>query len=97
MQWHAGFAGSNKSLRYCFIEKKQGTPSLMKENTSFLKANLKLRLPFHNEENNFQTDIFSPVHNNSKNPSVRALNFEGQAAVGFYLMITNSNIRLLSC
>ena len=68
----------------------------MKENTSFLKANLKLRLPFHNEENNFQTDTFSP-DNNSKNPSVRALNFEGQAAVGSYLMITNSNIRLLSC
>ena len=32
---------------------------------------------------------------NSKNPYVRTLNFEGQAAIGSYLMITNSNIRLL--
>ena len=31
----------------------------------------------------------------SKNLHIRTLNFEGQAAVGFYLMITNSNIRLL--
>ena len=31
----------------------------------------------------------------SKNPYIRNLNFEGQAAVGSYLMITISNIRLL--
>ena len=29
------------------------------------------------------------------NPYTRTLNFEGQAAVGSSLMITNSNIRLL--
>ena len=31
----------------------------------------------------------------SKNPYIRTLNFEGQAAVGSYLMITNANIKLL--
>ena len=31
----------------------------------------------------------------SKNLYIRTLNFEGQAVVGSYLMITNSNIRLL--
>ena len=31
----------------------------------------------------------------SKNPYIRTLNFEGKAAVGSYLMITNSNVRLL--
>ena len=31
----------------------------------------------------------------SKNPYIRTLNLEGQAAIGSYLMITNSNIRLL--
>ena len=30
----------------------------------------------------------------SKNSYIRTLNFEGQAAVGSYLMIMNSNIRL---
>ena len=30
----------------------------------------------------------------SKNPYIRALNFESQAAVGSYLLIANSNIRL---
>ena len=30
----------------------------------------------------------------SKNREIRTLNFEGQVAVGSYLMITNSNIRL---
>ena len=33
--------------------------------------------------------------NLSKNPNTRTLNFEGHAAVGSYLMIMNSNIRLL--
>ena len=32
---------------------------------------------------------------NSKNPYIRTLNFQGQAAIGSYLMSTNSNIRLL--
>ena len=31
----------------------------------------------------------------SKNSYIRTLNFEGQAAVGSYLMITNSNFRLI--
>ena len=31
----------------------------------------------------------------SKNPNVRTLNFQGQAEVGSYLVITISNIRLL--
>ena len=31
----------------------------------------------------------------SKKPYTRTLNSEGQPAVGFYLMITNSDIRLL--
>ena len=31
----------------------------------------------------------------SKYLYIRTLNFEGQAAIGSYLMITNSNIRLL--
>ena len=31
----------------------------------------------------------------SKNPCIRTLNFEDQAAVGSYLVITISNIRLL--
>ena len=31
----------------------------------------------------------------SKNPYIRTLNFNSQAADGSYLMITNSNIRLL--
>ena len=31
----------------------------------------------------------------SKNPYTRTFNFESQAVVGSYLMITNSNIRLL--
>ena len=30
----------------------------------------------------------------SKNPYIRTLNFEGQAAIGSYSMITNSNIKL---
>ena len=31
----------------------------------------------------------------SKNPNIRTLNFESQVVVGFYLMVTNSNIKLL--
>ena len=31
----------------------------------------------------------------SKDPYVTTLNFAGQAAVGFYLMITNAKIRVL--
>ena len=31
----------------------------------------------------------------SKNPYIRTLNFEDQAAIGSYLMIVNSSIRLL--
>ena len=31
----------------------------------------------------------------SKNPHIRTLNFQDQVAIGSYLMITNSNIRLL--
>ena len=36
-----------------------------------------------------------PITTYGKNPHIRTLNFEGQAAVGSYLMIMNLNIRLL--
>ena len=38
--------------------------------------------------------IDSTVYQYSKNPYIRTLNFESQAAVGSYLMIMISNIRL---
>ena len=43
--------------------------------------------------------VFSTLYDRllgySKNPYVRTLNFQGQAAVGSYFVITISNIRLL--
>ena len=40
------------------------------------------------------THLISPPNKYSKNTYIRTLNFHGQAAVGSYLMIMISNIRL---
>ena len=57
------------------------------ENLDFAKFLADSSVPLGDFEN--LDDIDSKY---SKNPYIRTLNFEGQAAVGSYLMIVNSNM-----